>query len=197
MFQKISFTNPTAVRFAFFIIRQRRDCFGIPLQRITPAAIWAASSTPTEMQTVFAAQDLFRCISNIFCRSFSSSSKRVSPKSKRKPVENFYNFRFFSYLPLDKRRKICYNIRVRKMNMRSWWNRQTRYFEVVVRRLVGVQVPPTAPTKKELLSTKSSFFVYPSRRLGISSPREVRCISSRAAHRPCISSRASVYPPAA
>ena len=34
------------------------------------------------------------------------------------------------------------------------------------------------PTKKELLSTKSSFFVYPSRRLGISSPREVRRISS-------------------
>ena len=32
--------------------------------------------------------------------------------------------------------------------------------------------------KKELLSTKSSFFVYPSRRLGISSPREVRRISS-------------------
>ena len=32
-----------------------------------------------------------------------------------------------------------------------------------------LQIPPSAPTKKELLSTKSSFFVYPSRRLGISS----------------------------
>ena len=42
--------------------------------------------------------------------------------------------------------------------------------------LVRIQLPP--PTKKELLSTKSSFFVYPSHRLGISSPREVRCISS-------------------
>ena len=42
--------------------------------------------------------------------------------------------------------------------------------------LVRIQLPP--PTKKELLSTKSSFFVYPSRRLGISSPHNVRCISS-------------------
>ena len=42
--------------------------------------------------------------------------------------------------------------------------------------LVRIQLPP--PTKKELLVNKSSFFVYPSRRLGISSPREVRCISS-------------------
>jgi len=38
-------------------------------------------------------------------------------------------------------------------------------------RLYGVQFPFPAPTKKELLSTKSSFFVYPSRRLGISSRR--------------------------
>ena len=29
--------------------------------------------------------------------------------------------------------------------MRSWRNRQTRYFEVVVGHPVGVQVPPTAP----------------------------------------------------
>ena len=37
--------------------------------------------------------------------------------------------------------------------------------------------------------------VYPSRRLGISSPREAWRISSRAAHRPCISSRHSrAYP---
>ena len=43
-----------------------------------------------------------------------------------------------------------------------------------------VQLPSDPPTKKELLSTKSSFFVYPSRRLGISSPREAWCISSRA-----------------
>ena len=34
------------------------------------------------------------------------------------------------------------------------------------------------PTKRELLSTKSSLFVYPSRRLGISSTHEVRRISS-------------------
>ena len=52
-------------------------------------------------------------------------------------------------------------------------------------------------SKKELLVDKSSFFVYPSRRLGISSPREAWCISSRAASRPCISSRASVHFPAA
>ena len=38
--------------------------------------------------------------------------------------------------------------------------------------------PATPANKKELLSTRSSFFVYPSRRLGISSPHEVRCISS-------------------
>jgi len=38
---------------------------------------------------------------------------------------------------------------------------------------------------------------YPSRRLGISSPREAWCISSRAKSRPCISSRVSVYFPAA
>ena len=41
-------------------------------------------------------------------------------------------------------------------------------------------------------------FFYPSRRLGISSPHNVRCISSRGGNAaPCISSRASVYPPAA
>ena len=40
---------------------------------------------------------------------------------------------------------------------------------------VGVQVPSPAPTKTEHLSTdKCSVFVYPSRRLGISSPHEVR-----------------------
>jgi len=55
----------------------------------------------------------------------------------------------------------------------------------------------TPPTKRELLSTQSSLFVYPSRRLGISSPREAWRISSSAAHRPCISSRASVHFPAA
>ena len=32
-----------------------------------------------------------------------------------------------------------------------------------------VQLPPRAPTKNALLSIKSAFFVYPSRRLGISS----------------------------
>ena len=58
-------------------------------------------------------------------------------------------------------------------------------------------IPPSAPTKRELLSTKSSLFVYPSRRLGISSPHNVRCISSRSASRPCISSRAGVHLPAA
>ena len=52
---------------------------------------------------------------------------------------------------------------------------------------------PPLLTKKKLLSIKSSFFVYPSRRLGISLTHGVRCISSRAAHRPCISSRASVH----
>ena len=55
----------------------------------------------------------------------------------------------------------------------------------------------SVPKKNELLSTKSSFFFYPSRRLGISSPHEVRCISSRSASRPCISSRVSVHSPAA
>ena len=43
--------------------------------------------------------------------------------------------------------------------------------------VVRIHHPP--PTKTEHLSTdKCSVFVYPSRRLGISSPREVRCISS-------------------
>ena len=51
--------------------------------------------------------------------------------------------------------------------------------------LVVVLTPHYAPfsrsytTKTEHLSTdKCSVFAYPSRRLGISSPREVRCISS-------------------
>ena len=35
----------------------------------------------------------------------------------------------------------------------------------------GVRIPISPPTKRELLSTKSSLFVYPSRRLGISSRR--------------------------
>ena len=61
--------------------------------------------------------------------------------------------------------------------------------------VVRIHHPP--PTKKELLSTQSSFFVYPSCRLGISSPHNVRCISSKAVHRLCISSRASVHLPAA
>ena len=42
----------------------------------------------------------------------------------------------------------------------------------------GVRIPLPPPTKRELLSIKSSLFVYPSRRLGISSPHNVRCISS-------------------
>lgn len=41
-----------------------------------------------------------------------------------------------------------------------------------------VQIPSLRPTKRELLSTKSSLFVYPSHRLCISSPHNVRCISS-------------------
>ena len=42
-----------------------------------------------------------------------------------------------------------------------------------------VRILPLPPTKTEHLSTdKCSVFVYPSLRLGISSPREVRCISS-------------------
>ena len=49
---------------------------------------------------------------------------------------------------------------------------------VVVKSGTRVRIPPTAPKKNELLSTKSSFFFYPSRRLGISSPHKVRCISS-------------------
>ena len=45
--------------------------------------------------------------------------------------------------------------------------------------VVRIHHPP--PTKTEHLSTdKCSVFVYPSRRLGISSPHDVRCISSRA-----------------
>ena len=52
-----------------------------------------------------------------------------------------------------------------------------------------VRIHPLPPKKNELLFTKNSFFFYPSRRLGISSPYEVRCISSRSASRPCISSR--------
>ena len=49
-----------------------------------------------------------------------------------------------------------------------------------------------------LLNVKSRILFYPSRRLGISSRYKVRRISSRAALcRPCISSRISVYLPAA
>ena len=49
-------------------------------------------------------------------------------------------------------------------------------------------------TKRELLSTKSSLFVYPSRRVGISSaPAGLDIITAT----PCISSRAGVYFPAA
>ena len=62
--------------------------------------------------------------------------------------------------------------------MREWRNWQTRTFEGRVVHTVRVQVPFPAPTKRELLSTKSSLFVYPSRRLGISLTHEVRRISS-------------------
>ena len=41
------------------------------------------------------------------------------------------------------------------------------------------QIPFSAPTKKELLSTKSSFFCYPSRRLGMESTRPARCMEPR------------------
>ena len=34
---------------------------------------------------------------------------------------------------------------VAQLNMRVWWNRQTRYFEVVVKQLVQVQVLLPAP----------------------------------------------------
>ena len=55
---------------------------------------------------------------------------------------------------------------------------------------VGVRIP--IPQPKNPRSSERGFF-YPSRRLGISLTREVRRISSRAARRPCISSRASVH----
>ena len=58
--------------------------------------------------------------------------------------------------------------------------------------VVRIHHPP--PTKRELLSTKSSLFVYPSRRLGISSaPTGLDIITAT----PCISSRFSVHIPAA
>ena len=55
---------------------------------------------------------------------------------------------------------------------------------LLIKRLFFAFTPVYAPycppfaKKNELLSTKSSFFFYPSRRLGISSPHKVRCISS-------------------
>ena len=60
-------------------------------------------------------------------------------------------------------------------------------------------------TKKELLSTKSSFFVYPSHGLGLSSPKVYLIHRKAVSHHgkavdiikgallPCISSRVSVY----
>ena len=46
---------------------------------------------------------------------------------------------------------------------------------VYPKRVPRVQIPPAPPKKNE---ANASFFFYPSRRLGISSPHEVRCISS-------------------
>ena len=60
----------------------------------------------------------------------------------------------------------------------------------------GSESRTSAPTKTEHLSTdKCSVFVYPSRRLGISSDASRYII--KGALRPCISSRVSVYLPAA
>ena len=77
--------------------------------------------------------------------------------------------------------------------MRVWWNGRHAGLR---NQWATVQVRVLSPAPKNPHSKECGFF-YPSRRLGISSPREVRCISSRAASRPCISSRASVHLPAA
>ena len=81
---------------------------------------------------------------------------------------------------IDKGKNICYNNGASSQELyiceSGGIGRRARLRGVWA--TVRVQVPFLAPTKKELLSTKSSFFVYPSRRLGISSPHEVRCISS-------------------
>ncbi len=66
----------------------------------------------------------------------------------------------------------------------------------------GVRRYIDACRQNPLVSTKKSSFCgtgifYPSRGVGISSPHEMRCIQPRAASRPCISSRFSVYFPAA
>ena len=46
-------------------------------------------------------------------------------------------------------------------------------------KVAQAKVPSFTPTKKELLSTKSSFFCYPSRRLGMESTRSARCMEPR------------------
>ena len=45
-----------------------------------------------------------------------------------------------------------------------------------------VRIPPAAPTKNTLLSAKSVFFVYPSRRFGISSRVSVYIVKSGLRH---------------
>ena len=73
----------------------------------------------------------------------------------------------------------------------KWSKRRDSKSRRALTRRVGSN--PTFSARKKQVARLA--FFYPSRRLGISSPHEVRCISSRAARRPCISSRASVHFP--
>ena len=105
------------------------------------------------------------------------------------PHNFFIIFLINSAFPLDKTNLLCYNIIA--------FNK--RRHSQVVRHGSAKPLSPSSnlggASKKSPKAFAFGFF-YPSRRLGISSPHEVRWISSRAASRPCISSRTSVYFPA-
>jgi len=70
-----------------------------------------------------------------------------------------------------------------------WWGRQSSGLSANRRDKLHYFYSFLPPLTHLLVA----LFVYPSRRLGISLTHEVRCISSRAARRPCISSRVSVH----
>ena len=101
------------------------------------------------------------------------SSPLVSTITKRHPFGCF-----FVLTRVGENPSFCFAKRRKNTDLQS--KRRCLAAEVFcfIRHRRITRAPSSPPTKRELLSTKSSLFVYPSRRLGISSPREVRCISS-------------------
>ena len=106
-----------------------------------------------------------------------------APKKKRASKRLSSFFVYYTNRNPAKRNAFCHNVR----QSQQWLSR-------AFHRTFGFRFPSSAP-KTNAEWKHSAFVFYPSHGLGISLTHAVRRISSRAACRPCISSRAGVHLP--